>query len=62
MGENSVVVAICIVYFAAMVLIGIIAARKNKKTTDYLVAGRNLNITMTAITLGSRADWSRDRS
>lgn len=53
MGENSVVVAICIVYFAAMVLIGIIAARKNKKTTDYLVAGRNLNITMTAITLAA---------
>ena len=36
-----------------MVGIGMIAARKNKETSDYLVAGRKLNVTMTAITLAA---------
>jgi len=36
-----------------MVLIGVIAARRNRATSDYLVAGRKLNVTMTAITLAA---------
>lgn len=44
---------VCVIYFAAMILIGIIAARRNKATSDYLVAGRRLNVTMTAITLAA---------
>lgn len=53
MGDNTVVVSVCIIYFAVMVGIGMIAARKNKETSDYLVAGRKLNVTMTAITLAA---------
>lgn len=52
MGEKTVVI-VCMIYFIAMVAIGVFAARKNKKTTDYLVAGRKLNITMTAVTLAA---------
>ena len=40
MEGNTIVVSVCIIYFIAMVAIGIFAARRNKKTTDYLVAGR----------------------
>lgn len=53
MEGNTIVVSVCIIYFIAMVAIGIFAARRNKKTTDYLVAGRKLNITMTAVTLAA---------
>ena len=51
MEKEKIVVVVCVIYFAAMILIGIIAARRNKATSDYLVAGRRLNVTMTAITL-----------
>lgn len=53
MEKNMTVIIVCIVYFAAMVLIGVIAARRNRATSDYLVAGRKLNVTMTAITLAA---------
>lgn len=53
MDKEKTVVVVCVVYFAVMVLIGIIAARRNKATSDYLVAGRKLNVTMTAITLAA---------
>ena len=53
MEKEKIVVIVCVIYFAAMVLIGVIAARRNKATSDYLVAGRKLNVTMTAITLAA---------
>lgn len=53
MSNNGIVVLVCVIYFIAMIGIGIIAARRNKKTSDYLVAGRKLNVTMTAITLAA---------
>lgn len=53
MSKNAIVVAVCIVYFIVMILVGIYAARKNKKTSDYLVAGRKLNVPMTAVTLAA---------
>lgn len=53
MEKEKIVVVVCVIYFAAMILIGIIAARRNKATSDYLVAGRRLNVTMTAITLAA---------
>ncbi len=48
-----IVITVCIIYFVMMVLIGVIAARRNRATSDYLVAGRKLNVTMTAITLAA---------
>ncbi len=53
MTSNQIIVTVCIIYFVAMVLIGIIAAKRNKKTSDFLVAGRGLNVPMTAVTLAA---------
>ena len=53
MGENTVIVTICVVYFLVMIGTGIYASRKNKKASDFLVAGRKLNTPMTAITLAA---------
>ena len=36
-----------------MVATGIFAARRNKKASDFLVAGRGLNTPMTAVTLAA---------
>ncbi len=53
MSRESIVVVVCVIYFAAMVLIGIMAAKRNRDTSDYLVAGRKLNVLMTAVTLAA---------
>lgn len=53
MTSNQIIIAVCVVYFVAMVLIGVVAAKRNKKTSDFLVAGRGLNVTMTAVTLAA---------
>ena len=53
MSRESIVVIVCVIYFAAMVLIGIMAAKRNRDTSDYLVAGRKLNVLMTAVTLAA---------
>lgn len=44
---------VCALYFAVMILVGVFASRKNRDTSDYLVAGRQLNVIMTAITLAA---------
>ena len=53
MGENTVIVTICVAYFLVMIGTGIYASRKHKKASDFLVAGRRLNTPMTAITLAA---------
>ena len=53
MSSNQIIVLVCAVYFITMVLTGIYAARKNKKASDFLVAGRGLNVPMTAVTLAA---------
>ena len=53
MTGNQIIITVCVVYFAVMVLIGVIAAKRNKKTSDFLVAGRGLNVPMTAVTLAA---------
>ena len=50
---NQIIILVCCLYFAIMVLTGVYAARRNKKASDFLVAGRNLNTPMTAITLAA---------
>ena len=56
MEKEKIVVVVCVIYFAAMILIGIIAARRNKATSDYLGAGRRLNRHYA----GSGTDWGGD--
>ena len=53
MTGNQIIITVCIIYFIVMVLIGIIAAKRRKKTSDFLVAGRGLNVPMTAVTLAA---------
>jgi len=53
MNSNQIIITVCVIYFVVMILIGVIAARKNKSTSDYLVAGRGLGVPMTAVTLAA---------
>lgn len=53
MSGNQIVIVVCVIYLLAMVGTGIYARSRNKKTSDYLVAGRKLNSVMTAITLAA---------
>lgn len=50
---NKIVVIICAIYFLTMIGTGVFAARRNKKASDFLVAGRGLNVIMTGITLAA---------
>ena len=53
MGQNTIIVFFCILYFLLMIGVGVYAAARNRKTSDYLVAGRNLNVPMTALTMAA---------
>lgn len=53
MNKDTIVVIVCALYFLTMVGTGIYASRKNKKASDFLVAGRKLNVFMTAVTLAA---------
>ncbi len=53
MSSNQIIVIVCGLYFITMIATGIYAAKKNRKASDYLVAGRGLNTVMTSITLAA---------
>ena len=58
MEKASIVIIICGIYFVVLIIAGVYSAAKNKKTSDYLVAGRKLNLpftigTLTAIQIGA---------
>ena len=60
MGENTVIVTICVAYFLVMIGTGIYASRKNKKASDFLVAGRRLNTCLlyTSILRNGQEFWN----
>lgn len=62
MSSNQIIVLVCAIYFLTMVATGIFAARRNKKASDFLVAGRGLNTPMTAVTLAAASDRSGNRA
>lgn len=53
MSNNQIIILVCAIYFLTMIGTGVYAAKRNKKASDYLVAGRGLNTVMTAITLAA---------
>lgn len=53
MSSNQIIVLVCAIYFLTMVGTGIFAAKRNRKASDFLVAGRGLNVPMTAVTLAA---------
>jgi solute:Na+ symporter, SSS family len=53
MDKASVVILVCCIYFIVLIISGVYSTRKNKKTSDYLVAGRKLNLPFTIATLSA---------
>jgi len=53
MSSSAIVILVCCIYFVTMIGTGVYAAKRNKKASDFLVAGRGLNVTMTAVTLAA---------
>ncbi|MFB6340191.1 sodium:solute symporter family protein [Saccharicrinis sp. FJH62] len=53
MHDPSIVIIICCIYFAILILAGIYASRKNKRASDYLIAGQKLNLVFTIATLSA---------
>jgi SSS family solute:Na+ symporter len=53
MDMTSTILTICSIYFAILIIAGTIISRRNRKTSDYLVAGRKLNLLFTIATLSA---------
>lgn len=53
MDKTSVILIICFLYFAIMVIAGVYVSARNKKASDYLLAGRKLNLPFTVATLSA---------
>lgn len=51
MDKTSIVLLVCSIYFVILIFAGVYVSRKNKKTSDFLVAGRKLNLPFTIATL-----------
>jgi len=53
MDRSAIVILVCCIYFSMMIGAGIYAMSRNKKTSDFLVAGRKLNLLFTVATLSA---------
>ena len=53
MDKSSTVLLICSIYFVVLIITGIFSSIRNRKTSDYLVAGRRLNLLFTVATLSA---------
>ena len=53
MEKTTIVLIVCAVYFSVLITSGLILSSRNKKTSDYLVAGRKLNLPFTVATLSA---------
>ncbi len=53
MDRTDVVILICCVYFLILITAGIYARTRNRKASDFLLAGRKLNLLFTVATLSA---------
>ncbi|MGW8315512.1 MAG: sodium:solute symporter family protein [Bacteroidales bacterium] len=53
MDKSTIVLFICGIYFLVLIIAGVYTARRNKKASDFLVAGRKLNLLLTIATLSA---------
>jgi SSS family solute:Na+ symporter len=58
MDKASIVLIVCCIYFVVLIAAGVYISSKNKKTSDFLLAGRKLNLffsiaTMSAVQIGA---------
>ena len=51
MNDNAIVLLVCFIYFFIIIVAGVIMMSRNKKASDYLVAGRKLSLPLTIGTL-----------
>lgn len=53
MDKAPIVLVVCCIYFAVLIIAGVYISTKNKKTSDYLLAGRKLNLPFSIATLSA---------
>jgi solute:Na+ symporter, SSS family len=53
MEKSTVVLLVCCAYFLIMILVGILVMARNRKASDFLIAGRKLNLLFTVATLSA---------
>jgi len=53
MDKANIVLTVVGIYFIGMIFIGFYAMKRNKKASDFLIAGRKVNLPMTALTLAA---------
>ena len=51
MDGSTIVILVCRIYFTIMISAGLLVMSRNKKASDFLVAGRKLNLPFTVATL-----------
>jgi SSS family solute:Na+ symporter len=53
MDKKAIVLIICFLYFAVLIIAGIFLSARNRKTSDFLLAGRKLNLPFSIATLSA---------
>ncbi len=53
MDKKTIVLIICFLYFAIFIVAGLFVSARNKKTSDFLLAGRKLNLAFSVATLSA---------
>ena len=53
MDKKAIVLIICFFYFAVLIIAGVFVSVRNKKTSDFLLAGRKLNLPFSIATLSA---------
>lgn len=53
MDKKAIVLLICFLYFAVLIIAGIFLSARNRKTSDFLLAGRKLNLAFSVATLSA---------
>ena len=53
MDKTTIVLIVCCLYFVVLIIAGVFVSSKNKKTSDFLLAGRKLNLPFSIATLSA---------
>lgn len=53
MEKASIVLIVCFIYFAILIIAGVFLSFRNRKTSDFLLAGRKLNLPFSIATLSA---------
>jgi SSS family solute:Na+ symporter len=53
MNKSAIVLIICCLYFMVLIIAGVLGSARNRKTSDFLLAGRKLNLPFSIATLSA---------